>query len=89
MIIDSVYAVIERAKEPLSFDVIAERVQGIHPEVTRPQIAGELGNLIVRQRVYLNQDKTGFVATRSRRDSERMLENAVKQATPASMVNFG
>jgi hypothetical protein len=88
MITDSVFSTIEQAKGPIAFEQIVERVQRQSPEIGRNEIASELGGLIRKQRVFLNQERTGFCATHSRRDSRRFLERAVATAMPESRVQF-
>jgi len=66
------------ANAPVTFEQLVERVQKQSPEFSRNAIAAELGGLITRQRVFLNQERSGFCAAGAKRDTQRGLERAVK-----------
>lgn len=63
MIEDSIYLIVYRGG-PISFDDIVLQVHERHPEVTRNQAACDLAGLIRKNRVALNQERTGFVANK-------------------------
>lgn len=84
----SVFSTIQWSKEAVSFEQIVERVQKQSPDFSRNAIAAELGALITRQRVFLNQACTGFCAVRVKRDAQRNLERAVMLSHQPSRVQF-
>lgn len=59
----SVFHTLQGSQLPLPFDTIVERVQARQP-FTREMIAASLASLISKRRVFLNQERTGFLAVR-------------------------
>lgn len=80
MIEDSIFVAVEKSLGPLAFDDIVGRVQAQHPEYGRGALAAALAGLINKQRIFLDDKRTGFVAVRVRRDGKRFLERAFKRS---------
>jgi predicted transcriptional regulator len=75
----SVFDVIKWSTGPISFETIAERVQA-RRQFSRGELAASLAALITKRRVFLNQERTGFVAVRRDESDKRVVGRANTKA---------